>query len=71
MTEVLSEVVKRELMERHDSTTQVIAYWMVLENICTIFVHDGKQAVEFVVPNEEVKEWFDHPFAHPDSRFSE
>lgn len=47
---------KRELAERHNHGINVIAYWLVKENVCTIWVQDERtnSASEFVVPNDEV-----------------
>lgn len=63
------EANRREINERHSNGIRVVAYWLMKENICLIFVHDERanQASEFVVPNDEVAEWFIHPFAHRDN----
>lgn len=60
---------KRELAERHSQGIQVIAYWLVKQNVCTIWVSDERTnvAAEFEVPNEEVMSWFNHPYAHPNA----
>jgi hypothetical protein len=60
---------KKEINERHNNGIQVIAYWLVAENVTTIWVHDERtnSAVEFEVDPAEVLEWFQHPFAHPDA----
>lgn len=67
------EANKRELLERHSQGIQVIAYWLVKENVCTIFVRDERtnSSCEFPVANDEVSHWFEHPFAHKDAKFPE
>lgn len=61
---------KRELNRRSNNGITVIAYWLMRENVCLIFVHDARtnDATEFIVPNDEVSEWFDHPYAHKDAQ---
>lgn len=60
---------KLEINERHSNGIQVIAYFLVAENVTTIWVYDErlKGGVEFEVPPDEVMEWFHHPLAHPDA----
>lgn len=63
---------KLELMERKNNGIEVKFFWQRLGNICTIFLRDEREnaAVEFVVPNDEVMVWFNHPFAHRDAVFT-
>ena len=58
---------KPEINHRFNSGVTVIAYWLRQHNICTIYVQTDDGAAEFVVPNDEVMEWFNHPLAHPDA----
>lgn len=62
------EANKKELLVRRNNGIHVIAYWLMKENVCTIWLLDERtnSSVEFPVPNDEVTEWFNHPFAHPD-----
>lgn len=62
---------KRELLERKNNGIQVIAYYLVAENVTTIWVRDERtnSAAEFQVPPAEVMDWFQHPFAHKDAVF--
>lgn len=59
-----------EINRRSNNGITVVAYWLMKENVCLIFVHDRatNDASEFVVPNDEVGKWFAHPYAHPDAR---
>ena len=61
--------IKRELLERHSSGIQVIVYWLKQNNVVTLSLidEDSNSGCEFVIPNDEVMEWFAHPFAHPDA----
>lgn len=61
---------RRELDYRTNNGITVIAYWLVKENVCTIWVQDERtnSSCEFPVANEEVMEWFNHPYAHPDAQ---
>lgn len=60
---------KKEINERHNNGIQVIAYWLVAENVTTIWVYDERvnSGVEFEVPHNKVKYYFDSPFSHPDA----
>lgn len=62
------EANKKDLLERNSNGIHVIAYWMVKENVCTIWVEDArvKRSCEFTVPNDEVTHWFEHPCSHKD-----
>jgi hypothetical protein len=66
--QLAAEANKLELDSRHSNGITVIAYWLKAENQCLIFVHDERtdSACEFVVSNDEVYEWFNHPFANKD-----
>lgn len=61
---------KRELLERYSNPWRILAYYMVRERVCTIYIEDTSQnvAVEFVVPNDQVKHWHEHALAHPDAQ---
>lgn len=67
--ELAAAANKRELSYRYSNGIKVIAYWMVLENITTIYLEDERNnaACEFSVPPDEVMEWFWHPYAHIDA----
>jgi len=58
---------KPEINHRHDSFITVVAYWLRQHNIVTIYVETADGAAEFVVPNDRVMEYFDHPFSNPDA----
>jgi hypothetical protein len=57
---------KRELDHRTNNGITVIAYWLVEQNVTTIWVHDERtnSAREFEVPPDEVMEHFHHPYAN-------
>jgi hypothetical protein len=59
---------KPEINHRHQAGLTVIAYWLRQHNICTIFVQTDDGAAEFVVPNDRVGDYFEHPFSHPDAQ---
>lgn len=58
---------KPEINFRSDNFVRVIAYWLRQHNICTIYVQTADGAAEFVVPNDRVMEYFEHPFSHEDA----
>jgi len=57
---------KRELNHRTNNGITVIAYWLMAENVTTIWVHDERvnAACEFEVPHDQVMEYFTHPFSN-------
>lgn len=59
---------KKELIRRSSNGITVIAYWHKAEDVVSLYVHDAgtNGSTEFLVPNDEVMEWFTHPFANPD-----
>lgn len=61
--------VKRELLERHTGGVQVIVYWLKKENIISLSLVDeqNNSACEFVIPNDKVMDYFQHPFSHRDA----
>ena len=61
---------KREINGRNSNGIQVIAYFLVAENVTTIWVYDERVGggCEFEVPKDEVRDWFEHPFAHPNAQ---
>jgi len=63
--------VKKEIDGREDSFMKAQILWQKIGNICTLFLLNKKEkmAVEFVIPNDEVAHWLQHPFAHPDANF--
>lgn len=68
--QLASQANKREIDFRQSDGITVIAYWLMKENVCLIYVQDDRtnSAAEFSVPSEEVGHWFIHPFAHPDAQ---
>lgn len=65
------EANKREINYRQSGGYTVIAYWLMKENVCSIYVEDEytHASVEYEVPNYEVGVWFLHPLAHKDANF--
>lgn len=68
--ELAEQADKLVLNERYNNGIKVIAYWLRKENICTIWLQDERtnSACEFAVPNQEVMDWFTHPYAHIDAQ---
>lgn len=67
--ELARQANKRELNERFNNGIQVIAYWLVAENVTTIWVYDEQtqSGCEFEVPKDKVGDYFEHPFSHKDA----
>lgn len=68
---LLSEHNKKELDQRYSAPWTIIAYYLVKEQVCTIYIHDDslKVSVEYVVPGDKLSESFAHALAHPDANF--
>lgn len=66
---VESTPIKRQLLERVNGGIRVEVFWQKLGNICTLFLFDEKEntGTEFVIPNDKVMDYYEHPFSHPDA----
>lgn len=67
--ELAETLNKVELIRRSNNGITVVGYWHRSEDEVSIYVHDARveESAEFTVPNDEVMNYFNHPFSHPDA----